>query len=122
MVRFPRIELQAAAFAAAALLAVPAAAQQTGDDHAIPAERPILVYGAITQNADQSMPSERPILIYGAISQDADQGTPSERPILIYGAIKDRNAAPVTEDPATLALPDMPIVYEEAPTSGPTRR
>jgi hypothetical protein len=102
MVRFPRIELQAAAFAAAALLAVPAAAQQTGDDHAIPAERPILVYGAITQNADQS--------------------TPSERPILIYGAIKDRNAAPVTEDPATLALPDMPIVYEEAPTSGPTRR
>ncbi|MEA3047351.1 MAG: hypothetical protein QOJ53_1683, partial [Sphingomonadales bacterium] len=53
MVKFPRIELQAAAFAAAALLAMPAAAQQTVDDHSTPAERPIMVYGAISQNADQ---------------------------------------------------------------------
>lgn len=121
MVRFPRIELQTAAFAAA-LLAVPAAAQQTSDDHSTPAERPIMVYGAISQNADQGTPSERPIMVFGAIGQNADQGTPAERPILIYGAIKDRNAAPVAEDPASLALPDMPVVYEEAPTAGPTRR
>jgi len=116
MVRFPRIELQAAAFAAAALLAVPAAAQQTGDDHATPAERPILIYGAISQNADQGMPAERPIMVFGAMGANDDHSSAQERPILIYGAIKDRNAAPQAEDPASLALPDMPVVYEEAPT------
>ncbi|MEA3044340.1 MAG: hypothetical protein QOH47_2178 [Sphingomonadales bacterium] len=121
MVKFPRIELQAAAFAAAALLAMPAAAQQTVDDHSTPAERPIMVYGAISQNADQGTPAERPIMVFGAIGQNEDHGSAQERPILIYGAIRDRNAAPQAEDPASRALPELPIVYEEAPAR-PTRR
>ncbi|MEA3046074.1 MAG: hypothetical protein QOJ53_406, partial [Sphingomonadales bacterium] len=66
-------------------------------------------------------PAERPIMVFGAIGQNEDHGSAQERPILIYGAIRDRNAAPQAEDPASRALPELPIVYEEAPAR-PTRR
>lgn len=114
MVRFPRIELQAAAIATA-LFAMPAAAQQTSEDHSSVSERPILVYGAMTQNEDHSSVQERTILVFGAMTPNEDHGSVQERPILVFGAIKDRSAAPQADDPADLALPEMPVVYEDRP-------
>jgi hypothetical protein len=119
MATFPKLAL-AAAFATA-MIATPAAAQT--DDQSSVQERPILIFGAVAQNEDHSSVQERPILIFGAMTQNEDQSSVQERPILIFGAIKDRNAAPQAADPADLALPEMPVVYEEdTPAPGPTRR
>jgi hypothetical protein len=97
---------------AAALIAMPAAAQNTNaapDNHSTPTDRPILVFGAAQ---DHNGPTDRPILVFGAMAQD--HAGPSDRPILVFGAIKDRAAAPAADDPADRALPEMPVLYEDA--------
>jgi hypothetical protein len=97
---------------AAALIAMPAAAQNSSaapDNHSTPTDRPIMVFGAMQ---DHNGPTDRPILVFGAMAQD--HNGPSDRPVLVFGAIKDRAGATATADPADRALPEMPVVYEDA--------
>jgi hypothetical protein len=110
MTKYKTIELSIAAVAFATF-AIPAAAQTTAATPA-PADRPILVFGAVQDQ--HSTPNDRPIMVFGAIAQD-QHSTPSDRPVVVFGAIRDRNAAPAAADPADRALAAMPVVYEDAP-------